>query len=265
VAYKRKGIVARPGVHRRLDGTEEVITWQELKEAVQFQNRIPLVLKHPETGYIDPKDRIGTVTQRANEEQQVIEGEYWFFEEPEYWNKLPKDLQQMILRGDEIKRISAGYRVPKAWEGDYKPRHYDHIAVDVDNPMQDIGISKGDVRMESNLPEDFRIEETPEISEELKEGVKPAPAEPYDPVNLGITIGKMQAQIDTLTAKLAESEAKQTTPPAAPERTEEPEPVAMEETTTPDPPKAKTTVPVGASSRKKDGPDDDGRFVILVE
>ena len=263
MAYKRKGIIARPGVHRRLDGTEEVITWNELKEAVQFQNRIPLVLKHPETGYINPKDRIGTVTQRANEEKQVIEGEYWFFEEPEYWNQLPKDLQKMILSGDEIKRISAGYRVPKSWEGDYKPRHYDHIAIDVDNPMQDIGISKGDVRMESKLPDDFRIEETPEISEEVKEGVLPAKTEPYDPVQLGITIGKMQTQIEALTAKLAESEAKQT-PPAAPERTEEPKAMVPEETTTPDPPKPKTTVPVGAAS-KRDAPDEDGRFKIVVE
>lgn len=264
MAYKRRGIVARPGVHKRLDGTEEVITWEELKESVLFQNRIPLVQKHPETGYIDPKDRIGTVTQRANEELQVIEGEYWFFEEPEYWSQLSPELRKKILSGDEIKTISAGYRVPKHWEGDYKPRHYDHIAVDVPNPMQDIGITKGDVRMEeSKLPSDFRIEETPEISEEHKEGTLPPKAVPYDPVNFGRMIGKLEAEVESLRKELAESKKPQTSP-AAPERTEEPEPAVMEKTSTPDPPKAKTTVPMGATS-KKDAPDEDGRFIIRVE
>ena len=48
VAIKRKGIVARPGVHKNvLTGKDEVITWEELKRAIQFQNRIPLVLSHP--------------------------------------------------------------------------------------------------------------------------------------------------------------------------------------------------------------------------
>ena len=55
MAIKRKGTVARPGVHKNvITGKDEVITWEELKEAVQFQNRIPLVLSHPITGYINP-------------------------------------------------------------------------------------------------------------------------------------------------------------------------------------------------------------------
>jgi len=252
LAYKRKGIIARPGVHRRLDGTEEVITWNELKEAVQFQNRIPLVLKHPATGYINPQDRIGTVTQRANEEKQVIEGEYWFFEEPEYWNQLPKDLQRMILSGDEIKRISAGYRVPKSWEGDYKPRHYDHIAIDVDNPMQDIGISKGDVRMESKLPEDFRVEETPTIEGEHKEEQPAVPkTEPYNPIELGIMIGELKAEVKQLREQLQ-------TKPATQEKVEEtrPEP---EDTPKTAPPKPKDIIPQG-SAQEKSELDEDGVF-----
>jgi len=264
VAYKRKGIIARPGIHRRLDGTEEVITAEELKESVLFQNRIPLVLKHPKEGTIDPSDRFGTALARWNDEKQVLEAEYWFFEEPEYWNKIPKDLQQMILdHTREIKTLSAGYKVPKKWEGAYKPRQWDHIAIDEKNPMQDIGI-EGSVRMESNFPDDFRIEsETPEISGEKKEGTLPAKTTPYDPVSLGITIGKMQAQIDSLTEQLArKSEVKQE--PAAPERTEDiQEPVEREEATTPDPPKARTTIPKGAAKRD-DAPDEDGVFRITV-
>lgn len=265
MAIKRRGIIARPGVHKRLDGTEEVITAQELKEAVQFQNRIPLVLKHPPNGSIDPKDRFGTATQKWNEEKQVVDGEYWFFEEPEYWNKIPKDLQKLILdERQAIKTLSAGYRVPKKWEGDYKPRQWDHIAIDENNPMQNIGI-EGSVRMESNFPEDFRIEsETPEISGEPnnKEDSLPPKAVPYDPVNFGRMIGKLEAEVESLRRELAESKATKQEP-AAPERTEI-KAAEPEETTTPDPPKPKTTVPVGSAS-KKDGPDEDGIFHIVVE
>ena len=80
MAIKRKGIVARPGVHKNvITGKDEIITWEELKEAVQFQNRIPLVLSHPLKGYINPDERIGTVTQKTNEKTKEIEGEFWFF------------------------------------------------------------------------------------------------------------------------------------------------------------------------------------------
>lgn len=262
MAHKRKGIIARPGIHRRLDGTEEVITAEELKESVLFQNRIPLVRKHPKEGTIDPADRFGTALARWNDEMQVLEAEYWFFEEEKYWNLIPPELQKKILDPSQpIKSLSAGYKVPKKWEGQYKPRQWDHIAIDEENPMQDIGI-EGSVRMESNFPDDFRIEsESPEISGEKKEGSLPAKTEPYDPVALGITIGKMQAQIDSLKEQLAEREVKQE--PAAPERTEESVAVETEEATTPDPPKAKTTIPKGAA-QKKDAPDDDGVFRIVV-
>ncbi|MHC4335467.1 MAG: hypothetical protein ACYSUV_17215, partial [Planctomycetota bacterium] len=163
MAWKRKGIVARPGVHiNPMSGKEESITWETLKEAVQFQNRIPLVLSHPLTGYINPNERIGTVTQRANEKTKEIEGEFWFFDEPKYWNQIPQDLKKKIIGGQEI-NLSAGYKVGPIVEGRQTSRQYDHIALDVKSPMFNVGITEGDVRMESKLPEDFRIEETPTI------------------------------------------------------------------------------------------------------
>ena len=76
MAIKRDGTVARPGVHHNImTGKDEVITWEELKRAVQFQNRIPIVLDHPTGGYINPDDRIGTVTQTVNEKEKKIDGE----------------------------------------------------------------------------------------------------------------------------------------------------------------------------------------------
>ena len=252
MAIKRKGIVARPGVHKNvITGKDEVITWEELKEAVQFQNRIPLVLSHPTHGYINPDERIGTVTQKVNEKTKEIEGEFWFFDEPKYWDQIPVDLKKRIIGGKEID-LSAGYKVGAIVDGRQTSRQYDHIALDVKSPMFNVGITEGDVRMESKLPDNFRIEETPTIDGDKKEGDLPARIAPYDPVQLGITIGKMQAQIDNLTQQL---NAK----PAVEETTEEPrtEPAAIPEQA---PPKPKTVIPQGSAT--DDGPDEDGLFVF---
>jgi hypothetical protein len=255
VAIKRRGIVARPGVHRNvITGKDEVITWEELKEAVQFQNRVPLVLSHPMTGYINPNDRIGTVTQRVNEKEKVIEGEFWFFDEPKYWDQIPPDLKKKIIGGSSI-TLSAGYKVGPIVEGRQTSRQYDHIALDVTNPMFNVGIQEGDVRMESKLPENFRIEETPTIEGVKKEELPTTPkTEPYEALQLGVIIGELKAEIAALKEQLKK--------PAVEETTEEtrPEP---EEITTPEPPKPKTVVPQGSAS-KKDAPDEDGVFRITV-
>jgi len=250
MAWKRKGIVARPGVHNNvITGKDEVITWEELKKSVQFQNRIPLVLSHPSTGYINPDDRIGTVTQTVNEKEKVIEGEWWFFDEPECWDQIPPELKRKIIGGAEIP-ASAGYKVGAIVDGRQTSRQYDHIALDVTNPMQDVGITKGDVRMESKLPEDFRIEETPTIVGDKKE--EPVPkTEPYDPVSLGMMIGELKAEVKQLREQL---NAK----PAVEEPTEEtrPEPAAVPQQ---EPPKPKISIPQG-SATDESGPDEDGVF-----
>ena len=250
MAWKRKGIVARPGVHKNvITGKDEVITWDELKEAVQFQNRIPLVLSHPLTGYINPNERIGTVTQRANEKTKEIEGEFWFFDEPKYWDQIPPDLKKKIIGGQEI-NLSAGYKVGKMVEGRQTSRHYDHIALDVKSPMFNVGIEKGDVRMESKLPENFRIEETPTIVGDKKEETVPK-TDPYDPVSLGVMIGELKAEVKQLREQL-------NTKPAVEEPTEETRP---EPETIPDqePPKPKVSIPQG-SAKEEDGPEEDGIF-----
>ena len=256
MAVKRKGTVARPGVHKNvITGKDEIITWEELKEAVQFQNRIPLVLSHPLTGYINPNDRIGTVTQTVNEKTKEIEGEFWFFDEPKYWDQIPVALKKKIIGGQEI-NLSAGYKLGDIVEGRQTSRHYDHIALDVKSPMFDVGITEGDVRMESKLPDNFRIEETPTIEGEKKEGTLPAKIEPYDPVQLGMTIGKMQAEIDHLKEQL-------NTKPAVEEPTEETRTV-QEVIHEPEPPKPKTVIPQG-SAQESDGPDEDGQFRIVMD
>jgi hypothetical protein len=250
MAIKRRGVIARPGVHKNLrTGQDEVITWEELKEAVQFQNRIELVLEHPHTFYMSPEDRIGTVTQKVNEKKKQIDGEFWFFDEPKYWNKIPPDLKRKIIGGQEI-NMSAGYKVGQIVEGRQTSRKYDHIALDVNNPMQNVGIEKGSVRMESELPDDVRIEETPTIEGEKKEEVPKT--EPYDPVSLGIMIGELKAEIKALREQVS-------TKPAVEETTEEtrPEPETIPP---PEPPKPETVVPQSAPQTSET--DDDGQFVF---
>jgi len=257
LAYKRKGIVAKPGVHHNpLSGQDEVITWEELKRACQFQNRIPLVLEHPVEGSINPNDRIGTVTQRPNEKEKVIEGEYWFFDEPEYWDQIPPELKRKIVGGAEI-NASAGYKVGPIVEGLQTSRQYDHIALDVKNPMfSDVGIEKGSVRMESKLPDNFRIEETPSIEgTEKKETPKPQPtlAETQNK-DFWIEYGKKLARLEQLEAEQIKPVVEETTEETSPEKEPAPEP---------SPPKAKTAIPQGAAS-KKDDLDEDGMFRIDV-
>jgi len=255
VAIKRKGTVARPGVHKNvISGKDEVITWEELKEAVQFQNRIPLVLSHPVTGYINPNDRIGTVTQKVNEREKTIDGEFWFFDEPKYWGQIPPELKKKIISGQEI-NLSAGYKVGPIVEGRQTSRQYDHIALDVKSPMFNVGITEGDVRMESKLPNNFRIEETPTIEGTEKKETPVPKTEPYNAIELAVMIGELKAEVASLKTQLANK-------PAVEETTEEtrPEPEPIPE---PEPPKPKTVIPQGAAS-KEDAPEEDGVYRIDV-
>ena len=255
MAIKRKGIVARPGVHHNpRTGQDEVITWDELKKAVQFQNRVPLVVSHPPLGYINPDDRIGTVTQLVNERDKVIEGEFWFFDEPECWDQIPPELKRKIIGGAEIP-LSAGYKVGKVVNGVQTSRQYDHVALDVTPMFEDVGITKGDVRMESKLPQDFRIEETPSIEGEKKEQPAPPPAPKEVDKDFWIEYGKKMARLEFLEQQQAAAQTK----PAVEEPAEETEP-EQEGITEPAPPKPRTVVPQGTT--KREGPDEDGVFKI---
>jgi len=257
VVIKRKGTVARPGEHMRPDGTKELITWEELKRAVSFQNLIPLVAKHPSTGHINPNDRIGTVKQYVNEEEQIIEGEFWFYQEPECWKNIPIALQKKIINGDAM-TLSAGYMVGSIVDGRQTSRQYDHIAIDVIHPMQNdgVGIKEGDMRMETNFPENFRIEETPTIEGEKKEAPPPIvpKTEPYEPVALALMIGELRAEVAHLKTQLEQNRS--TADKIVEENRSEPVSIPEQE-----PPKPKTVVPQGAAS-KKDALDEDGVFRI---
>jgi len=165
--HKFDGIVARPGVHK--DNTRiEHITTEVLRQAITSQPRIPLILgPHPPLGRANPNDYIGHVEQTWNEAQQRVDGVFLFYREK--WNELPLDVQRR-LSNKEIVKASAGYEIGDVVEGAQRGRRYDHLAIDVHNPMHgDIGVN---VRMESELPDNFRIEQESQIGEEKESEVE---------------------------------------------------------------------------------------------
>ena len=241
MAIKRDGIVARPGTHKR-GGMDEVVTAEQLKRAIQIQNRIPLILgPHPAGGIMNPLDAIGTVTQRWNDAEQRVDGEFWFFNESEEelrkWLLIPQSIRDRIVNYDRVP-LSASYQIGKIEEGIQIGRLYDHLALNVENPMhEDVGVN---VRMEAELPENYRIESESEISE------APVKEEPKSREITGFNEVQLQ-QIKDLLAPLIPS------PPAEPEKpevqaTEEvleetPEPAPQEPKVEPEKVIARSTAP----------------------
>ena len=210
MAIKRDGIVARPGTHKR-GGMDEVVTAEQLKRAIQIQNRIPLILgPHPAGGIMNPLDAIGTVTQRWNDAEQRVDGEFWFFNESEEelrkWLLIPQSIRDRIVNYDRVP-LSASYQIGKIEEGIQIGRLYDHLALNVENPMhEDVGVN---VRMEAELPENYRIESESEISEV-------EPQEPLKPREVRFS----EEQFKHLTERLDKLESLVSAPPAEPEKPE---------------------------------------------
>ena len=209
MAIKRQGIVARPGTHKR-GGMDEVVSAEQLKRAIQIQNRIPLILgPHPAGPGTDPLDIIGTVTQRWNEAEQRVDGDFWFFNESEEelvkWLSIPQSIRDKIVNYEKVP-LSACYQIGKIKEGVQIGRLYDHLVLDVDRPMHtDVGVN---VRMESELPENYRIETESEISEVPPEKEEPKPVE-----DRGFSEKQLRQLAELVKAMIP-------SPPAEPERPE---------------------------------------------
>jgi hypothetical protein len=252
LALKRRGILARPGTYRYGD-KEEVKTAEELKRAAERQPIIALTLGHPAGGIPKASDFIGTVNQKWNEQRQRVDAEFWFYDE------VPDEVRTRIVN-EWPTPISAGFTVESVENGTQKGIFYTHIAVlkDSEDPKCPLGQCGINVRMESNLTEDYRYEQAtdPEVPQE--QTAKPPKTEPFDAVGLGIVIGGLKAEI----AQLREQLNKLNQP--VPQKQEET--VAEEVTeniTTPEPPRPKTVIPQG-KSREKEGPDEDGVYRIEV-
>ncbi|MHA2243266.1 MAG: hypothetical protein ACXACE_16845 [Candidatus Thorarchaeota archaeon] len=128
-------------------------------------------------------------------------------------------------------------------------RKWDHLALNVTDPLHDdVGVN---VRMESEFPDNFRLEETPEIPGEKKE--EPAPAAP------AITEEQVKGWItDAMAAVLAAQK------PAEPEKPEEPEEAPQAEVAEVKPdPVPEVELPASAPSKKSDDIEMEGDWMKL--
>lgn len=233
MAVIKTGIVARPGMNG-----DEVVTADSLKRATWYQNRVPLIVgPHPAGGYAYPDDYVGTVGLKWNDEQQQVDGEFWFFDEK--WHSLPDEIQRKLKANAEI-QLSAGYETSTDEQKRQKWRKWDHIALGVPRPLiEGVGIN---MRTEEDLPEGFRCEEEPVIS-----GEKDKTEE--KPKTLSLTPAQLQTVIDTAVEKAL---AKKEEIPAEEDPSEEVKEKAPEEAEVALPePEPEMVLPASAPSRKK--------------
>ncbi len=249
MAIKRKGVLARPGEYRYGDKTEIKVP-EELRAAAERQPIVVLTRGHPKNGIPTASQYLGTVTQKWNEKKQLVEGEFWFYEE-----YVPQHIRDKIVNGEPVP-ISAGFTLESVDEnGIQRGILYSHIAVlDGENPVCPLGECGVNVRAESEgiimryeqeselaPPEEPKAQEDPiavlkaEIAE-LKEMLKSlATQEPA---------GKEPVEKEEKQEQQAEPEPEPEETPE-PEKAEEPSPPKVEpEKVVPKspPPKAERTV-----------------------
>jgi hypothetical protein len=178
MAIKRKGIIAVPGEYKYEDDIE-VKTAAELKAAAERQPIIMLTKGHPADGFPSSKDVIGTVSQKWNEEEERVDGSFWFHEE-----KIPNEIRDRINRQKPLP-ISPGFVVDRIGEkGEQEGIVYTHLAVlDGENARCPLGECGMNIRMDSEEgPRLVRFDQRKDLEapEEpaKEEAAEPAEAEP---------------------------------------------------------------------------------------
>ena len=231
----RKGVLARPGEYKYED-TVEVQTVEELKASVDRQPSIMLTLGHPGD---NPKvsDYIGRVDQTWNEEKQVVEGVFSFYDD--HWLSIPESIRGKII-GNGPLSISAGISVVEVADGVQKGILYDHVALlrDGENPACPLGECGINVRGTNTMQKRKYQEETTiggESTESSPESVQSDTRSEVD--GLKAEILALKAQFDELS---------KTTPAREPEveKTAPEEPVKVAEAI---PPVPELVIPAGVS------------------
>lgn len=233
---KAEGVIARPGTYR-----DEVVTAEMLKRYIQYHDSIPLIVgPHPKGGFATPDEYIGKVIPKWNEQRQVLEGSFWFFDEG--WHRVPDEVKRKLAAKQEIP-LSVGYETETDDHNVQRWRKWDHIALGVKNPaIEGVGVN---FRAEEDYPERFRTEE----AEIMAEKEEPAEARPEQTVTM--TKAELQTLIDEAVTK-AVAARPEVTEEAEPETTTETETAPeAEEETRPDP-VPEVVLPASAPSKKKD-------------
>ncbi len=215
-----KGILARPGEYN-YEGTLEIQTAEELSAAVDYQPSIMLTLGHPGD---NPKvsDYIGRVDQTWNEEEQVVDAVFSFYDD--HWLSIPESIRGKIVGGGKLP-ISAGISVVEVVDGVQKRIRYDHVALlrDGENPVCPLGECGINVKGFNTMLE-RRYQQETTIGYENTDSTSPDSAQP----EASSEVDGLKAEIAALKAQFVEFTAVRE--PAVEEKTpEEPEVQKVEE------------------------------------
>ena len=209
------GIIARPGTFKRKDGSSVTKTWEELKKSFQLTQELKLTLGHPLTP--DKRSRptraadfLGRIIPVINEEKQVIEGRFKFYDEP--WGGIPEHIRGKIVN-DEAVSISAGYTSRKQ-NGVETDMLHDHIALLVEGESPVCPLDECGINVESESGDDEIM--TFEQAESTKEAPEEQPTEqPTEEKPQLITFTK--DQFDQLLERIKPKEPEPVDAGAAPE------------------------------------------------
>ena len=170
MAFKRAGVIARPGAYKYKD-KEEFKTAEELERIASLQGEIMLTLGHPDGGLPSQKDYIGKVFPKWDSEKQILKGDFWFYDE--YLDKLPPAVRDKVVNKQGVS-ISTGFKLDGVEDGAQKGALYSHVAILIDeDPLCPLGECGINVRQESS-DLTYRYEEKSEIeAEETQEPIKP--------------------------------------------------------------------------------------------
>lgn len=210
MAIKRQGVFAVPGEYTYGDNTE-IKTAEELKLAAERQPIIRLVMGHPIDNHPYAKDVIGTVSQKWDEENQRVNGEFWFYDD-----MIPESIRKKLVNNEPIP-ISAGIMLDDIEDSVQKGISYTHMAVlEDEDPECPLGTCGINIRMESKPNRIVRHEQKTELVVPEEKEAEPVVEEVTEP-----------KEVEVIEPK---PEEPKTTEPAAqkPEEVVEPEPVEEE-------------------------------------
>lgn len=235
MAFKRKGIVARPGTYKYGD-REEYKSAEDLERISKTQPTLMLTLGHPKDGFPSERDYLGTVATKWDSEKQILTGDFWFYDE--YFEKLPKLIRDKIVNSQEVS-ISTGFKLDGIEDGVQKGALYSHVAILIDeDPLCPLGSCGINVRQESEDLSTYRYEEKSEITE---------PSAKEEPKLREVTgLEELRAEVSQLTQLV-----KTLVSPPKPVAVQEPEPekAPVEEVATVQPdPVPEKVIPAGTSS-----------------
>ncbi len=243
-AIKRRGIFAVPGEFTYGDVTE-IKTAEELKLAAERQPIIRLVMGHPVDNHPYARDVIGTVSQKWDEKNQRVNGDFWF-----YGDMIPDSIRDKLVNYQPI-AVSAGIMLDDIVDSVQKGISYTHMAVlEDDDPECPLGTCGINIRMESKPNRIVRYEQSTELEAPKDVGKSDEPELPTEDTE------KVE-EVITEEVEETEPEPEESETEPAEQKPEEVEPEPEEEVIL----VPEVIIPVGTTAPKEWERDEDGMII----